>query len=112
MKRQKVKLAIALIFFLFYVYIFYLSLWGKPLYDGTGNVGYIIAFHLLAIVNYFSIGVVVKTFNVIVLLSKRESFFLLHGSLISVFPYAGYLYAGIVLMAAALISSAINSRSS
>jgi hypothetical protein len=90
-----------------YFYVFCLCLWGKPLYDETGNVGYIIAFHILSIINYFILDTVVNKFSLSIFRNRVELFFLLHGSLISVFPYEGYLLGGMILMSASLVTAGI-----
>lgn len=111
MKNRNISLILAIFFFLCYAYSFVLALWGKPLYDKTGNIGYLLAFHLLAIINYLVLGIAMKVFNTSAILRKPELLFFLHGSLISLFPYNGYQSMGAILMAAALISSAISGRS-
>ena len=105
--NKNIKLIAAIILLFAYGYVYYLCLWGKILYGETGNVGYIIACHILAIVNYFSLDVITEGLRIRKLSNRNELFFLLHGSLISVLPYNGYLLAGVILMAAALIASAV-----
>ncbi|MFI5131076.1 MAG: hypothetical protein ACHQFX_13835 [Chitinophagales bacterium] len=108
--RKKVTLITAAIFLATYFYSFYLCIWGKPLYGEIGNIQYIIAFHMLAIVNYFLLGIVADSFTIGIAQNRSELFFLLHGSLISVFPYNNYLVAGFVLIAASLITSGLKSK--
>jgi hypothetical protein len=91
------------------VYDFILAIWGKQLYDGIGNVGYIIAFHILAIANYVLLNQFQNANKSASYWNRAELIFLLHGSLMSVFPYNGYLLAGTLLMVAAIIALAIKS---
>jgi len=89
-----------------YFYDFVLCLWGKPLYE-LKNIEYIIILHVLAIVNFLLLSYGFFSYTI---RSKAELFFLLHGCLMSVLPYNGYLISGIILMTAGLVSSAIRNR--
>lgn len=108
--RKSIMLIIIVLVLSAYVYTFVLCSWGKPLYGTTGNFGYLIAFHVLAMINYFILNSTGKYFGFNSLKNKSELFFFLHGSLLSVFPYNGYLLAGTVLMGAALIAAGVKAK--
>jgi hypothetical protein len=107
--KINIRSAFAIVCFIAYVYSFILCLWGKPLYGETGHVEYIIVFHLLAIFNYLNFKTIVDLFKLEELKNRSQSFFILHGILVSVFPYPNYLLAGFMLAAAALISLGLKS---
>ena len=104
--NRYLKLSIFLILAAAYFYDFVLCLWGKTV-EYNRNVEYIIIFHILAIICYLFLtnGFLTDSSR-----NRAELFFVLHGCLISVFPYNGYLTAGIILMTGALIGSAIKNR--
>ena len=102
--------AFAIICFIAYAYFFMLCVWGKPLYGRIGHLEYILIFHLLAIFNYLNFKTIIDLFKLDGLKNRNESFFILHGILVSVFPYPNYLIAGFMLAAAAIVSLGIKSR--
>lgn len=110
MKNRSIILVLSFVLFSSYVYSFILALWGKPIHDRTGYVEYLVAFHLLAIINYLVLVIALELHNTRASLKKPEMLFVLHGSLLTLFPYNGYQSIGAIVMAAALISSAIGSR--
>ena len=110
MKKRSGILVVFLFLIICYAYSFYLALWGHPLYSGIGDAGYLVAFHLLAVVIYLTISILLGTFETQTTSIRPELIFILHGSLLTLFPYNGYQSIGAIVMAAALISSAIGSR--
>jgi hypothetical protein len=108
--KKYIRSAFAIVCFIAYIYSFILCAWGKPLYGQTGHLEYIIVFHLLALFNYLNFKTMADFFKLEELRNKNESFFILHGFLVSVFPYPNYLLAGFMLAAAAIVSLGIKSR--
>jgi hypothetical protein len=108
--KKYIRSAFAIICLIAYAYFFILCIWGKPVFDRTGHLDYIAIFHLLAIFNYLNFKTMVDIFKLEELRNKNESFFILHGFLVSIFPYPNYLLAGFMLAAAAIVSLGIKSR--
>jgi hypothetical protein len=110
MKKRSGFLVLLVFLLLCYAYSLFLALWGHPLYSGRGDAGYLVAFHLLSVLTYLSLSIVLELFETHSSLKKPELIFVLHGSLITLFPYDGYQQFGAVVMAAALISLGIRGR--
>ena len=110
MKKRSGFLALFVLLFMCYAYSAFLALWGKPLYSGAGHAEYLVAFHLLSVLTYLSLSFVLELFEAHPSLRKPELIFVLHGSLITLFPYNGYQQFGAIVMAAAMISLGIKSR--